>query len=295
MPVIRSRAGRLVVFSSPPPSPPSSPLSLPRCATFNDGFPADQAAEYEAGPEDDGEDDLADPEPANADLVGEEARSSDGEDDGADLDDFVVAPGVPASQGSSSTGESTAVFSQQSQSSLADGDNALEDDPDGDYVPPGVDPVDVDAGDADLVDNDAIEDGMSEDEGYADLGNDNAFLNFLDDDVDVFADVDFDIQDDGNIGDDEDGADDDPFENDMYGDEDVINLGNDNAFLNFLDDFNAEVDQDNDVAMPIASSSSRRIASPVSDDDDDFFITAVKHKSCFVQGTGGAPFPIFNN
>ncbi|CAD6948674.1 unnamed protein product, partial [Tilletia controversa] len=114
--VVRSHAGRFVVFSSPPLSPSLSPVSSPpRLPIFNDGFPADQAAEYE-----------------------EEARSSDGDDDGADLDDFVVLPGAPISQGSSSVAEESAVFSQPTQSSLGGDAHALEDDPDGDYVPPGV-------------------------------------------------------------------------------------------------------------------------------------------------------------
>ncbi|CAD6949200.1 unnamed protein product [Tilletia laevis] len=250
MPGVHFRAGRCIVLSSPPPSSPSSrkssmsssPVSSPpRLEPFNAGFPADQAAEVEEDPEEDGP---GDDEPVDADEVGDEVRSSDGEDNGADLIEFVVPPG-----GTSSAGEESAVFSQATQSS-ADDALALEENPDGDYLPP---------------ENDA--DNVEEDDGVtSDLGEDVAFLNFLDDDVlEVAAHV--------------------------AEHEELHGFGVDTHIIVSSDE--EDLDEE-DLAAPelVTASGKRRSTFPLSD-CSDFTITAVKRKVCYVKGTGGQSFPIF--
>ncbi|KAK0522305.1 hypothetical protein OC842_006506 [Tilletia horrida] len=94
--------------SSPPPSspPPSS----------NGGFPEDQAAEHDSGPEDSDTDETD--EDAGDDVTADQP-SSDGEDDGADLEDFVGM--FSSSQPEDSDSEDSAHFTD------SDGDNVHED------------------------------------------------------------------------------------------------------------------------------------------------------------------------
>ncbi|CAD6944258.1 unnamed protein product [Tilletia controversa] len=244
----------------------SSPVSSPpRLEPFNAGFPADQAAEVEEDPEEDGP---GDDEPVDADEVGDEVRSSDGEDNGADLIGFVVPPGVPVSQGTSSAGEESAVFSQATQSS-ADDALALEENPDGDYLPPGVigpeEHEEADDDDDGPAENDA--DNVEEDDGVtSDLGEDVAFLNFLDDDVlEVAAHV--------------------------AEHEELHGFGVDTHIIVSSDE--EDLDEE-DLAAPelVTASGKRRSTFPLSD-CSDFTITAVKRKVCYVKGTGGQSFPIF--
>ncbi|KAE8233413.1 hypothetical protein CF326_g1549 [Tilletia indica] len=105
----------------------------------NAGYPRDQAAEHDSSPD---EADVVD-EPAEADEVVErEAVSSDGDDDGGSLVEFVAHPLEVETTQSSSSEEESAQSTQTSTSSVGGGDalaeqQDVENDPEGLYVPPG--------------------------------------------------------------------------------------------------------------------------------------------------------------
>ncbi|CAD6950598.1 unnamed protein product, partial [Tilletia controversa] len=137
--------------------------------------------------------------------------------------------------------------------------------------------------------DDAVEDDVSEDEDvvafFADLGDDDAFLNFLDnDDAEVeeaaianvdFDNLDFEIEDDGDDGGPiDDGA--EPIDGPII----------------MSDDEDGDDEDGTGQALAIVAARDLRSPVPLSD-DCDFVITAVKRKQCFVQGTGGPSFPMF--
>ncbi|KAE8240215.1 hypothetical protein A4X13_0g7899 [Tilletia indica] len=255
--------------------------------TDNDGYPVDQAPEDNPDPE---ENVGGDPEPVEADDVGVEALSTDGEDNGEDLVGFVLPPGAELEDGATtSTGEETAVSTQETVSSVGGGDHqALEDDPDGDYLPPGVVAAVL-----------AIDD----DDGY---------------DADGSSDVAASAYGDDGHGPDEDG-DDAPGGAIAAGD---VEEGFDDAFAAaaaaaaaFLDAFGAgTADEGDEYAEEYAAYDDTfnaiqeaghidppRSPTPIippseGDSDSDFTIVGVKRVACFKVGTisdSGAAYPLF--
>ncbi|KAE8199304.1 hypothetical protein CF328_g3289, partial [Tilletia controversa] len=86
-----SPIGLADILSSQPffnPAPPASGNSTDSTGD-NAGFPFDQAAEHDVDPN---EEEPAGAEPDDADDISDEAASSDGDDDGADLVAFVAPP-----------------------------------------------------------------------------------------------------------------------------------------------------------------------------------------------------------
>ncbi|CAD6907355.1 unnamed protein product [Tilletia laevis] len=273
-----SETGSSSPLSSPPRPSARQALVLSDSDSDNDGYPADEAPEDNLSPEED----VADgPEPDDADDVAVEAQSTDGDDNGEDLLDFVVPPGaemedVPSTSTGEESAESTPQSSPESVVAVAGGGHhLLEDDPEGDYYPP----RDVAANDYDVEDHEGDDFGV---DGSSDVAADDYGL--IVDEFGAAAAVDIDDGHGPNAEDDADFAEDDA---DFA--EDDADLAEDDAAY---DDVVAVIEEAGFI-QPLPRSD---IIPSGGDSDSDFTITGIKRAACFKVGTisdSGAAYPLF--
>ncbi|KAE8219220.1 hypothetical protein CF319_g7049 [Tilletia indica] len=166
----------LVLYSSPPSSqslpilPLLAPTSSPAAPSSNGDYPSSQAADDAPTPSDG----ASGSDASDAESVNTAATSSDGDDDGASLQSFVVSQGSdPPTQSS----EPSAISTQGTVSSAGgdyDWDQHQADvDPEGAWGEPDVDDTDGTDTDDDDDDDDADADADADDNGDEDGGNDN--------------------------------------------------------------------------------------------------------------------------